>query len=419
MLGWLSSSAVLKDVTRCPLSARTRAAPDQSSSLPPQGSGQVLTVVKRRGLGPALTARRKLLLESPATKNYPSVLRFWLELLRAARATEWWEFKLSPILATAYATAFLLRVSVISLWPLLLLLLVALAACATYVSVINDLTDFKDDLASGKANRLVGKSRTFVAAAFACCVLPGAAAAFRWRGEPLLLSLYLASWVAFTLYSLPPFRLKGRGVLGLLADASGAHLFPSLLAAAVVYRGRATPADALWFVAVGAWSLSFGVRGILWHQLSDLYNDEKIGLGTFARRHRMAWLRGLGNFVVFPLEVAAFCFLLWQAGSRLAFALLCYYALLTFLRRRLWGVHLVVVVPQARANIAMQEYYEVFFPLAFLLSSSAVYPLDVLVVVPHLLLFPRRAAQSVKDVKIFGRAFKLLLARLGSRYRTL
>jgi hypothetical protein len=419
MLGWPSSSAVLKAVTWCPLSARTRAAPDHSSSLPPQGSGQVLTKVNRRGPASALTARRRLFLEARNTKNSPTARSLWLELSRTARVAEWWEFKLSPILATAYATAFLIKVSIVSLWPLLLLLLGALAACAAYVSVINDLTDFKDDLASGKANRLVGKSRTFVAAVFACCVLPGAAAAFWWRGQPILLSLYLASWAAFTLYSLPPFRLKSRGVLGLLADASGAHLFPSLLAAAVVYCGRSVPADTLWFASVGAWSLSFGVRGILWHQLSDLHNDEKVNLGTFARRHKMAWLRGLGHYVVFPAEAAAFCLMLWQAGSRLAFALLCYHALLTFLRRRLWGVNLVVVVPAERFHIALQEYYEVFFPLAFLLSSSAVYPLDAVLIVPHLLFFPRRAVQSAKDARVFRDACRLFILRIRRRPRAL
>jgi 4-hydroxybenzoate polyprenyltransferase len=330
------------------------------------------------------------------------------------RAAEWWEFKLSPMLATAYATAFLLKLSIISLWPLLLLTLIAVAACAAYVSVINDLADFKDDRASGKANRLVGKSRAYVAALLACCVLPGFAVAIYWRGDPLLLSLYLASWVAFTLYSLPPVRLKSRGVLGLLADASGAHLFPTLLAVALVFRRHAGPSDAAWFASVAVWSLSYGVRGILWHQLSDLHNDEKIGLSTFARRHKVAWLHGLGNFVVFPAEAAAFCLMLWHAGGRIAVALLFYYAMLAFLRRRLWGVNLVVVAPKVRFQIVMQEYYEVFFPLAFLLSSSGRYPLDALLIVPHLLLFPRRALRSAKDAKIFVDAFRLIVMRIRS-----
>ena len=350
-------------------------------------------------------------MESRAIKNPPPSQRGWPEISRTFRAAEWWEFKLSPMLAIAYATAFLLKISILSLWPLLLLALVALAACAAYVSVINDLTDLEDDLASGKANRLVGKSRMFGAAALACCIVPGAAVAIYWRDDPLLLSLYLAPWAAFTLYSLPPVRLKKRGVFGLLADACGAHLFPTLFAAALVYRQHAGPLDAVWLASVAAWSLSFGLRGILWHQLSDLHNDEKIGLRTFARRHKIAWLHRLGNFTIFPAEVAAFCFMLWHAGSRIAVVLLCYYLLLTFLRKRLWGVNLVVVIPKARSYIAMQEYYEVFFPLAFLLSSSGLYPLDALLIVPHLLLFPRRAVQSVKDMKVFIDALKLIIMR--------
>jgi len=328
------------------------------------------------------------------------------------RAAEWWEFKLSPILATAYATAFLLKTSIISLWPQLLVALLALAACAAYVSVVNDLTDFKDDQASGKANRLVGKSRAFVTITLACCLLLGFAVSVYWRPEPLVLSLYLGSWIVFTLYSLPPFRLKTRGVLGLLADASGAHLFPTLLMVLIMNRQLAAPVDLIWLASVAAWSLSFGARGILWHQLSDLRNDEKIGLGTFARRHETVLLHRLGNFIIFPVELMTFFLMLWYAGSRLAIAVLGYYAVLSALRRRLWGVNLVVVVPRPRYQIVMHEYYEVFFPLAFLISSSLRFPLDALMIVPHVLLFPRRALHSIKDTKIFKEAFELLIRRM-------
>ncbi len=353
-----------------------------------------------------------MLLGSRATKENTSARSRWPEIFRTVRAVEWWEFKLSPILATAYATAFLLKLSLASLWPQLLLALVALAACAAYVSVINDLADLKDDAASGKANRLAGKSRAFAATLLACCVLPGVAVTIYLRGDPLLLSVYLAPWAVFSLYSLPPVRLKSRGAWGLLADASGAHLFPTLLAVALVSSRHAGPFDAVWFAAAASWSLSYGARGILWHQITDLRNDEKIGLDTFARRHKVAWLRGLGNFIIFPAELSAFCLMLRHAGSRLAFALLCYYALLTFLRKRLWGVNPVVVFPRAGFHIAMQEYYEVFFPLAFLLSSSRRYPLDALLIVPHLLLFPRRALQSAKDTKVFVDAFRLMMMRI-------
>ena len=337
-------------------------------------------------------------MEPQVIKNPPPSQRQGPQISQTIRAVDWWEYKLSPIFATAYATALLLQLSVASLWPLLLLSLVALAPGAAYVSVINDLTDLEDDLASGKANRLAGKSRAFVAATLICCILPGAAVAIYWRNDPLLLSLYLAAWAAFSLYSIPPFRLKSRGVLGLLADASGAHLFPTLLVVSLVFRWRGDPIDPVWFSSVALWSLGFGLRGILWHQISDLRHDELTGVHTFARLHKITLLRRLGNFVIFPVEMAAFAVVLWRAGSRFAFAFLFLYALLEWSRKWLWGMQLVVVAPKPRYSILMLDYYEVFYPLAHLLSSSARNPHDALVVAAHLLLFPRRATQTLKDI---------------------
>jgi 4-hydroxybenzoate polyprenyltransferase len=346
----------------------------------------------------AKKARRNLLLELRAIKNPLPTQRQGPEISRTVRAGEWWEFKLSPLFATIYATAFLLKISILSLWPLLLLALAALVPGAAYVSVINDLTDLKDDVASGKANRLVGRSGAFITATLACCILPGIAVAIYWRGDPLLLSLYLAAWAAFTLYSVPPVRLKKRGVFGLLADASGAHLFPTLLVVGLVYRWSGEPVNLVWFVAAAAWSLSLGLRGNLWHQLGDMHNDERAGLHTFARRHKITLLHRLGNFVIFPCEAAAFAVMLVRGGSRTAFVFLCLYALLEWSRRAKWKMSLIVVVPKDRSSILMLEYYEVFYPLALLVSSSIRYPRDAFIVAAHLLLFPRRATQCLKDI---------------------
>jgi 4-hydroxybenzoate polyprenyltransferase len=300
--------------------------------------------------------------------------------------------------ATIYATAFILKIPINTLWPLLVLALVALVPGAAYVSVINDLTDLKDDQASGKSNRLIGKSRAFIAAVLACCILPGVAISIYWREDPLLLSLYLAAWVAFSLYSIPPVRLKTRGVLGLLADASGAHLFPTLLVVSLVYRWRGEPVDIAWFTCVAAWSLSYGLRGNLWHQLSDSHNDQKIGLHTFVQNRTITQLRVVGNFIIFPVEIAAFALMLWRAGSQMAVAFLCFYALLEWSRMAMWKMNLIVVVPRDRYSIVMLEYYEVFFPLALLLSSSRQNPTDALMILAHLLFFPGRAAQVLKDI---------------------
>jgi hypothetical protein len=290
----------------------------------------------------------------------------------------------------------------ISLWPVVVLTLAALAPCAAYVSVINDLTDLEDDLASGKTNRLVGRSRAFIAALLAGCILPGVALAIYWRAEPLLLSFYLGSWAAFTLYSLPPVRLKGRGVFGLIADASGAHFFPTLFAVCLVYRWYGKPVDPSWFALVAVWSLSCGLRGILWHQLTDLDNDAKIHLRTFARQHKLSSLGRLSNFVVFPVELCTFALILWRVDSRLAFAFLIVYALLEFARARLWRIEFVVAVPKPNFQIVMLEYYELFFPLAVVLSSTMRYPTDAIMAAVHVALFRRRATQTLREcVQLF------------------
>jgi 4-hydroxybenzoate polyprenyltransferase len=353
-------------------------------------------------------------LESPATENLSHSQRRWREIFKTVRAAEWWEFKLAPVLAIIYATAFLLKLSIISLWPLLLLVLVALAACAAYVSVINDVADFDDDMASAKANRLVGKSSALIAMVLALCIIPGIAVAFYLRREPLLISLYLASWTAFTLYSLSPIRLKNRGGWGVMADASGAHLFPTLLAIALVYRWSLKPFDAVWFASAGVWSLSFGIRGIIWHQLNDLRYDEKINLRTFARTHSIAWLQRLGNFIVFPTELAALVVMLWRTRCVIAVTLLGFYALLNFLRKRIWGSNFCVVVPKPKFHhIVMHEYYEVFFPLAFILASSSRYTMDAIIIIVHALVFPKRARGTIIEIALIVRG----LWRIGKSKR--
>jgi 4-hydroxybenzoate polyprenyltransferase len=163
-----------------------------------------------------------------------------LSIFELFRADCWWEHKLSPILATIYATAALSRIPFPSLWPVVALALLALIICASYVSVLNDLTDAKDDQASGKPSRWPRESSIVPALLLAACVAAGSGFLIVWRKDTLLFCAYLLCWLAFTLYSAPPFRLKARGILGVLADASGAHLFPTLFAVFLVYHWNRT-----------------------------------------------------------------------------------------------------------------------------------------------------------------------------------
>jgi 4-hydroxybenzoate polyprenyltransferase len=246
-------------------------------------------------------------------------------LLSSLRAGEWWEYKLVPILAMFYATSLTLDASLSRLWSSLLLLLLALVPGAVYVSVINDFTDRTEDLAAGKANRLVGRSSGAIFALLATPVALGLLFVILWRHDTLLLLLYVAAWLSFTLYSVRPFRLKTRGLVGVLADAAGAHLFPTLLAVALAFRMTGRPVDPLWMGTVAVWAFAYGLRGILWHQLKDIENDRAAGVRTFVQRHPIGAVEALAVFVIFPLELIGFTLLLWQVGGLLPGVLLALY----------------------------------------------------------------------------------------------
>jgi len=331
--------------------------------------------------------------------KYSRSIRKHLESIRAA---EWWEYKLVPIFAAFYGTALLLEVPVSTLWPAALTVLLSLVPGAAYVSVINDFTDRDDDARAGKPNRLTGRSGWYVALLLGLTSSAGLVFVYLWRGDRLLLSAYLAAWLAYSLYSLPPFRWKARGILGVVADASGAHLFPTTVAVVLAFRGAGREIDVRWLTAVALWSLAYGFRGILWHQLIDVENDRKSSVRTFVERHSPMLAARIGTFVAFPLEMLALLAMLIMLKSPLPYLLLGFYALLVWLRVRSWQMNIVIVMPRPRFLIFLHEYYDVFLPFAILVASSLRHPSDWIAVAIHLILFRRRPLQSLDDaVRLF------------------
>jgi 4-hydroxybenzoate polyprenyltransferase len=328
------------------------------------------------------------------------------DLTESVRAGEWWEYKLAPIFAVFYATALTLGVPVSTLWLQAVTLLLSLVPGAAYVSVINDVTDRADDAAAGKPNRIAGRPRPVVVALVALPIAAGLAFAFLWRGDGLLLSLYLAAWAAFSLYSLPPFRFKTRGILGVLCDAGGAHLFPTLVAVVLACRGANRAVDLRWLAAAGVWAFANGIRGILWHQLSDVENDRSAGVHTFAERHSPRLLVRLGTFVVFPLELAALAALLWRVPSAWPAVALAAYVAVEGVRAYAFRLNPVIVKPKPRFRIVLHEYYELYLPVGILLASALRYPFDWLALAAHLLLFNGRLRLTLSDVAQMWREWK-------------
>lgn len=284
-----------------------------------------------------------------------------------------------------------------ALWRAAVTLLAAIVPGAAYVSVINDWTDREEDRAAGKPNRLAHRSRAYAALLVAVTAGIGIAFCIAWRRDTLLLSVYLAAWLAFSLYSLPPFRFKARGILGVLCDAAGAHLFPTLVAVLLADREAGHGVSWTWLAAAGLWAYGNGLRGILWHQLTDCDADRTSGVRTFAQRHPAHAAARLGTCVVFPLELLGLAAMLVQLPTIWPAAALVVYAAFTSVRAYRFNLNAVIVAPKPRFFIVLHEYYDLFLPLSLLLATALRHPLDWIVVAVHLAAFPNRLLQAFRE----------------------
>jgi hypothetical protein len=159
-------------------------------------------------------------------------------------------------------------------------------------------------------------------------------------------------------------------------------------------RGAQRAVSGAWVASVAVWALAYGLRGIVWHQLTDADNDRVAGFLTFARRHPRA-APVIGTFIVFPLELGALAAMLWQIGSAWPPVFLVLYALYAVRSARRWQTVPVIVVPKPRFFIVLHQFYSDLFPIALLITGSVRDGRVLIVLAAHLLLFPRRVVHAI------------------------
>jgi len=322
-----------------------------------------------------------------------------MKIFSAIRSHEWWGYKLPPLLAVGYATIIRQGQSVYSYSLVLLIILLSLAVGAVYVSLINDLTDMDEDRRGGKHNRMAGLPVWLRYSLILVSLIAGGFFFHLFSFDRSSLICYGASWLAFTLYSVPPFRLKKRGVWGVLADAGGSNLFPSLLVFYVLADIMEVMPAYWWTGSVAVWSLCYGLRGILWHQFSDRESDRRSGVRTVATGIEPERFRGAA-FALLAIELAALGLMLWWLQLALPLVFLALYALLLLASRRM-GMQFLVVLPAPRPpyHILMSSYYQFFLPVSLLLTDALVHPYTWVVLAVHLLLFPGQLRRLAGDLK--------------------
>ncbi len=319
-------------------------------------------------------------------------------LFRSVRAYDWWDYKIAGILAVAYATSMLSDTPLYQVAPDFIFLLVALAIGAVYVSVINDITDIQEDLAIGKRNHMARISPKYRWLIPTLCLAVGGFFSYVLWPDKLSLVLYLSAWVVFSLYSIPPFRFKNRGVLGVLADACGAHLFPTLFVVSRISFVTDQPIAMVWFISVGIWAFTFGLRGILWHQFIDKANDLQTNTTTLASKVDVRQFRPVAAAIM-TIEMAAFLVMLIYISEPVLFLLFPVYFVLVGIRFKKYNqLPISIIAPQDRPwQMMMLDFYQCFLPMGLLVSAACVQPWAWVVLVIHMTLFHKIIFIMMRD----------------------
>lgn len=313
-------------------------------------------------------------------------------LIKITRYQEWWSCKLSPLLALGYGTVILCKADIVKAIPSLLFLIAALIVGALYASTINDISDIKEDLASGKSNRMshIPSSVRWLFPAF--FFFAGVFFFFKLLFNASFLSafIYAFACISYTFYSLEPLRLKRREIWGVIADACGAHTFPGLLMVAGVSAYCGESVNWYWFAAAGIWSACFGLRGILWHQFQDKKNDLKVNLKTFAVQRVPQQIKSLSRIIII-IEIVAFAGMMVLLENYWSIPCMIFYIGMIWYRQYNKGERtgLVITDDHNAMHIFMLEYYILLFPASLLLGIIG-QPGVVLILLVHLILFQLR-----------------------------
>lgn len=329
---------------------------------------------------------------------------------RLVRSQEWWLYKIAPLLTIAYAEILLLQLPPTTATLTTLNALLSITSVAAYGYLLNDICDIEADQKANKPNAAANLQPWQRLLLCLLLISTGFAAPLLTHLSTLPIALLTANYLLPTLYSAPPLRLKERGIWGILSDAAGAHLVPTLfVAATVLSQIPDPPRNALLFTGLAAAHAFFvGLRGIFLHQLWDRDNDAKSHTTTFVSQREPETVRRWINRLIFPVEIALLgsVAVLLSGSAPALIPIFVVYVLFTIVRLQVTRENLNPS-PSAGQNIIPHDLYEVWLPLALstLLASRNPYYLGF-VALTLVLFFPAVKNRTIELVGILKAAIQ-------------
>jgi len=220
---------------------------------------------------------------------YQAIIRTKLDkLVSFIRWPEWYDSKIPPIVGWVYYALYRLQFpckeGISTLFAVTLFTVLYLV----YGYVLNDYSDIEVDRKAGKRKHIANLQRGKARAIIIVIGLVGILSLFvHYSKYALLMIDVIGAYILATLYSLPPVRLKERGIWGILAASVAQRIFPLLIGMCVL--GLYDFASFLWLMT----NFLIGLRYIFIHQYIDRENDLHSGVRTFATQHSVTTLHTL------------------------------------------------------------------------------------------------------------------------------
>jgi 4-hydroxybenzoate polyprenyltransferase len=163
--------------------------------------------------------------------------------------------------------------------------LVTIMGLAAFGYAINEIADRAADERAGKRSRAAGLPRASQMTFLVITACGAVGVSLLWAADATAPTLVGVSLGLAAAYSVPPVRLKARGMLGLIGAAAAQWPIPILAVSAAKPDGWLSPAA--WSTAL--LGLAFGMRWEAVHQSADAGVDRLAGVGTYVARGGSGW----------------------------------------------------------------------------------------------------------------------------------
>ncbi len=296
--------------------------------------------------------------------------------------------------------------------------LMGIVSCAANFGYgLNELFDRDEDRRAGRANVAnTLSSRHMWMTVLLSGVLALAFAAL--LAGPTGVFMTIAELLLPLCYSVPPLRVKERGLLGVFADAFAAHVFPAAMALTIVsLQGLRLPSLYL-VLTVALWALSTGLRGIVSHQLQGQQSDFNAGLLTIVHRLGFGPVRSFIVRVILPIEILTYVAIFVQVDVTLFVKILaCVFVVYEYLKFRLEIFPATVFDRKGERYIVFVDEgaYKVWAPLLLAIDAAFTDPVFLLLAPVFILCFRPRVVGEWQQVCVSWRLLRQKLQSVLSR----